>query len=62
MVPVNKGVWGRSGRAFSRPAHVLYGENYAGKILALNTAKGGVASSWMIWTWLPDARRLQRLF
>lgn len=33
---------------FSRPAHALYGENYVGKILVLNTAKGGVASSWML--------------
>ena len=33
---------------FSRPAHALYGENYIGKILVLNTAKGGVASSWML--------------
>ena len=33
---------------FSRPAHALYGQNYVGKILVLNTAKGGVASSWML--------------
>jgi predicted aconitase with swiveling domain len=33
---------------FSRPAHALYGENYVGRILVLNTAKGGVASSWML--------------
>ena len=33
---------------FSRPEHLLYGENYVGKILVLNTAKGGVASSWML--------------
>lgn len=33
---------------FSRPAHALYGEAYVGRILVLNTAKGGVASSWML--------------
>ena len=33
---------------FSRPAHILYGQSYVGKILVLNTAKGGVASSWML--------------
>lgn len=33
---------------FSRPAHALYGENYVGKILILDNAKGGVASSWML--------------
>ena len=32
----------------SRPAHKLYGENYVGRILVLNQAKGGVASSWML--------------
>ena len=33
---------------FSRPAHALYGESYVGKVLVLNTAKGGVATSWML--------------
>ena len=33
---------------FSRPAHALCGERYVGKILILNAAKGGVASSWML--------------
>ncbi len=33
---------------FSRPAHQLHGECYVGRILVLNTAKGGVASSWML--------------
>lgn len=33
---------------FSRPAHALCGESYVGRILVLNTAKGGVASSWML--------------
>jgi len=33
---------------FSRPAHALHGECYVGRILVLNTAKGGVATSWML--------------
>lgn len=33
---------------FSRAAHKLYGESYRDKILVLNTAKGGVASAWML--------------
>jgi len=33
---------------FSRPAHKLCGENYVGKILVLNIAKGGVATAWML--------------
>ena len=33
---------------FSRPAHKLFGESYVGKVLVLNNAKGGVASSWML--------------
>jgi len=33
---------------FSRPAHKLYGQSYVGKILVLVTAKGGVASAWML--------------
>jgi uncharacterized protein len=33
---------------FSRPAHKLFGQNYVGKILVLETAKGGVASAWML--------------
>ena len=33
---------------FSRPTHALLGESYVGRILILNTAKGGVASSWML--------------
>jgi predicted aconitase with swiveling domain len=33
---------------FSRPAHKLYNESYAGRILILDTAKGGVASAWML--------------
>ncbi|QOR37446.1 DUF126 domain-containing protein [Billgrantia diversa] len=33
---------------FSRPAHKLAGQSYVDKILVLNTAKGGVASAWML--------------
>jgi predicted aconitase with swiveling domain len=33
---------------FSRPAHKLFGQNYVGKVLVLNAAKGGVATSWML--------------
>ncbi|MCE4225291.1 DUF126 domain-containing protein [Methylobacterium sp. C25] len=33
---------------FSRPAHKLFGESYVDKILVLKTAKGGVASAWML--------------
>ena len=33
---------------FSRPSHKLAGQSYVGKILVLDTAKGGVASSWML--------------
>jgi len=33
---------------FSRPEHKLYGQSYVGRILVLNTAKGGVATSWML--------------
>ena len=34
---------------FSRPAHGLYGQSYVGCVLVLNTAKGGVATSWMLY-------------
>lgn len=33
---------------FSRPQHKLHGRSYVGKILVLVTAKGGVASAWML--------------
>lgn len=33
---------------FSRPGHALAGESYVGRILVLDTAKGGVASAWML--------------
>lgn len=34
---------------FSRPQHKLAGQSYVDKILVLNTAKGGVASAWMLY-------------
>ena len=34
---------------FSRPAHKLVGQSYVGKILVLDTAKGGVATAWMLY-------------
>ncbi|MGY9056386.1 MAG: aconitase X swivel domain-containing protein [Alphaproteobacteria bacterium] len=33
---------------FSRPQHKLAGQSYVDKVLVLNTAKGGVASAWML--------------
>ena len=33
---------------FSRPAHKLVGQSYVGRILILDTAKGGVATAWML--------------
>ena len=33
---------------FSRPAHRLFGQSYVRKVLVLNAAKGGVATSWML--------------
>jgi len=33
---------------FSRPAHKLVGLSYVGKVLVLDTAKGGVATAWML--------------
>lgn len=33
---------------FSRPAHKLAGQSYVDMILVLVTAKGGVASAWML--------------
>ena len=38
----------RIGGTFSRPSHKLAGQSYAGKVLVLDTAKGGVASAWML--------------
>ena len=37
----NKGI-------FSRREHALFGLSYVDKILVMNTAKGGVASAWML--------------
>ena len=34
---------------FSRPQHNLYGQSYRDVILVLNTAKGGVATAWMLY-------------
>jgi len=33
---------------FSRPQHQLAGQSYVDRILVVNTAKGGVASAWML--------------
>ena len=33
---------------FSRPGHKLHGQRYVGQVLVLVTAKGGVASAWML--------------
>ena len=33
---------------FSRPTHKLVGHSYVGRILVVDTAKGGVASAWML--------------
>jgi hypothetical protein len=34
---------------FSRPQHKLAGQSYVEKIMVFNTAKGGVASAWMLY-------------
>ncbi len=33
---------------FSREAHDLFGESLVGKVLVCDTAKGGIATSWML--------------
>jgi uncharacterized protein len=33
---------------FSRPSHKLAGQSYVGMVLVLDTAKGGVATAWML--------------
>jgi predicted aconitase with swiveling domain len=38
----------RKAGVFSRPSHALAGQSYAGRILVLNDAKGGVATAWML--------------
>lgn len=37
----------REAGVFSRPSHALFGTSYVGRVLALDRAKGGVASAWM---------------
>ncbi len=39
----------RIGGVFSRPEHALAGQSYVDRILVLNTAKGGVATAWMLY-------------
>lgn len=38
----------RARGVFSRPSHALFGQSYVDKVLVLDTAKGGVATSWML--------------
>jgi predicted aconitase with swiveling domain len=38
----------RKAGIFSRPTHALAGQSYAGRILVLDQAKGGVATAWML--------------
>jgi len=38
----------RKSGVFSRSTHKLAGESYAGRILVLDQAKGGVATAWML--------------
>jgi hypothetical protein len=38
----------RDAGVFSRPAHKLAGQSYVGRVLVLDTAKGGVATAWML--------------
>ena len=38
----------RKAGTFSRPTHALAGQSYVAKILVLDTAKGGVATAWML--------------
>ena len=45
---------------FSRPAHKLAGQSYVGRILVLDTAKGGVASAWMLHEMAVARRRAAR--
>jgi predicted aconitase with swiveling domain len=33
---------------FARPDHKLAGENFVGRVLVLDAAKGGVATAWML--------------
>ena len=38
----------RAKGVFSRPDHALAGQSYVDRILVFDTAKGGVASAWML--------------
>ncbi len=38
----------RRAGTFSRPSHKLAGQSYHARVLVLDTAKGGVASAWML--------------
>jgi predicted aconitase with swiveling domain len=38
----------RAKGVFSRPSHKLFGQSYVDRILVLDTAKGGVATAWML--------------
>ena len=38
----------RNAGTFSRPTHKLAGQSFIDRILVLDTAKGGVASAWML--------------
>ena len=38
----------RSNGIFSRPSHKLFGQSYVDRVLVLDTAKGGVATAWML--------------
>lgn len=38
----------RQAGTFSRPTHKLHGQSYVDRILVLKTAKGGVATAWML--------------
>jgi predicted aconitase with swiveling domain len=46
----------RNAGVFCRPDHRLYGQNYVGKALVLITAKGGVASAWMLYDMVARGR------
>jgi hypothetical protein len=38
----------REAGVFSRPAHDLFGQSYLNRVLVFPTAKGGIATSWML--------------
>jgi predicted aconitase with swiveling domain len=38
----------RTRGVFSRPNHKLFGQSYVDRILVFDTAKGGVATAWML--------------